>query len=140
MPKNDPHATSKESRAPLIILSAGGLAVAALVGWAMMRSMAAPVASGYHPPTVDAPIQTATSTAAVTATHASDPQHAAVPRITADELKAKMDRGEVTLIDVRDADAFMRGHIPGARLIPFARVEGEIEYLPKAKQLVFYCT
>jgi len=132
--------TGKESKAPLIVLTAGGLAVAGLVAWAMMRSMDAPVAAGFHPPPVAAPIQTATSTAAVTATHASDPEHAAVPRITADELRAKMDRGEVTVIDVRDGDAFLKGHIPGARHIPLARVEGEIDYLPRAKQIVFYCT
>lgn len=140
MARKDPHPTSSQSKAPLIVLIAGGLAVAGLVAWAMMRSMDAPVAAGFHPPPGAAPIQTATSTAAATATPPPNPEHAAVPRITADELRAKMDRGEVTVIDVRDADAFLRGHIPGARHIPLARVEGEIDYLPRAKQIVFYCT
>lgn len=61
-------------------------------------------------------------------------------RITADELKPRFDRGEVTIIDVRDADQFVQSHIPGALQIPLARIEGEIAYLPKGKPIVTYCT
>lgn len=60
-------------------------------------------------------------------------------RITADELKPQFDRGEVTIIDVRDADPFVQSHIPGALQIPLARIEGEIAYLPKGKPIVTYC-
>jgi rhodanese-related sulfurtransferase len=55
-------------------------------------------------------------------------------------LKQRIDRGEVTVIDVRDAESYTKGHIPGSLHIPLARVEGEIPYLPKAKPIVFYCT
>lgn len=61
-------------------------------------------------------------------------------RITADELKPQFDRGEVTIIDVREADQFLQSHIPGALQIPLARIEGEIAYLPKGKPIVTYCT
>ena len=138
MARKDAQSQNSDSKAPLIVLVVGGLAVAGLVGWAMVRSMSAPTASGYHPPPVEVPAQTVTSTA--TTTHAEDPERAAVPRITPDELKQKMDRNEVTVIDVRDAASFRSGRIPGARHIPLARVEGEIDYLPKTKQIVFYCT
>jgi hydroxyacylglutathione hydrolase len=61
-------------------------------------------------------------------------------RITADEVKPKFDRGEVTVIDVREADQFLQSHIPGALQIPLARIEREVAYLPKGKPIVTYCT
>lgn len=61
-------------------------------------------------------------------------------RITIEELKTLYDRGEVTLIDVRDAGAFLQAHIPGALQIPLARIDGETPYLPKGKVIVTYCT
>ena len=61
-------------------------------------------------------------------------------RITVEELKPLYDRGEVTLIDVRDVDSFLRAHIPGALQIPLARIDGETPYLPKGKVIVTYCT
>jgi rhodanese-related sulfurtransferase len=61
-------------------------------------------------------------------------------RITVDELKPLVDAGKAVLIDVRSAEQFVAGHIGGALHIPVASVEGEIEYLPKDKELVTYCT
>lgn len=61
-------------------------------------------------------------------------------RVAADELRAQFDRGEVTIIDVREADQYADSHIPGALQIPLARIEGEISYLPKGKPIVTYCT
>ncbi len=130
-----PESPSSSSRNALIVLVIGGLAVLALVGWALTRSMQAPVTIGtttYNPAPNPAPAPTTTTP--------SDAEHAAVPRVTPDELKQKIDRQEVTVIDVRDAEAYTRGHIPGALHIPLSRVEGEIAYLPKAKPIVFYCT
>lgn len=40
-----------------------------------------------------------------------------VPRISIDELKALMEKNAVLVIDVRDADAFAKGHIPGAKAL-----------------------
>ncbi len=128
------------SKAPLIILIAGTLAVLGLVGWAMMRSIDAPVESGMTTTAEQPSALSPTASALSTAPHSSDPAHAAVPRISADELKAKMDKNQVTVIDVRAADAYQLGHIPGARHIPLARIEGEIDYLPKGKDIVLYCT
>lgn len=61
-------------------------------------------------------------------------------RMTIDELKLQFDRGEVTVIDVRDQADFLQSHIPGALQIPLSRIEGEISYLPKGKPIVTYCT
>ena len=56
------------------------------------------------------------------------------------DLKERVARGEVTVIDVRDDNAFRMGHIPGSLHIPFARVEGEAGSLPRGKPIVTVCT
>lgn len=131
--------SSKEpsTRNAYIVMIAGGVAVLALVAWALMRSFQAPVTSTL--PVTDT---TAQQPPAATASQPfqQDAAHAAVPRISVDDLKQRMVRNEVTVIDVRDADAYMDSHIPGALHIPLARVEGEIPYLPKDKPIVTYCT
>ena len=62
-----------------------------------------------------------------------------VARIEPAELRAQLERGAVTLLDVRDAGSYIAGHIDGALHIPLSRVEGEIPYLPKEKPIVTYC-
>lgn len=56
------------------------------------------------------------------------------------ELKALLDRGAVTVIDVRNAEPYLASHIPGALQIPLTRIQGEIPYLPKGKRIVTYCS
>lgn len=63
-----------------------------------------------------------------------------IPRITATALREKIARGEVRVIDVRDADSFLVSHIPGALQIPLAYVESEVPYLRGGKPIVTYCT
>lgn len=101
----------------------GGMIVAAVVAWALYRSMNPEVLAA-----APAPVQQA----------AAAPEEFA--RISAAELKALVDRGAVTVIDVRDLDAFGASHIAGALQIPLARIEGEIPYLPRDKPIVTYCT
>ena len=107
-----------------LVYVVGGALAAALVAFAIWHA--------YQPK------QTVAVTApAPTTTH---DETASAPRIEQDELLAHLKAGDVTIIDVRDADAFLASHIPGALHIPLARVEGEVQYLPKAKPIVTYCT
>lgn len=56
----------------------------------------------------------------------------------ADELKAKLDKGETVLvIDVRSDEEVESGSIPGAIHIPMERLEGRMKDIPKDVQLVF---
>jgi hypothetical protein len=63
-----------------------------------------------------------------------------VPRISVATLRAKMDRGEVVVMDVRDIDSYTASHIAGAMHIPVSYVESELPYLPRGKPIVAYCT
>jgi rhodanese-related sulfurtransferase len=56
----------------------------------------------------------------------------------ADELKAKLDKGEkVLVIDVRSEGEVKSGSIPGALHIPMEQLEARMKDVPKDVQLVF---
>ena len=52
--------------------------------------------------------------------------------ITIEEL-LQLDQDTITVLDVRPADAYTRGSVPGAISIPLAEVEERMEELPKEK-------
>jgi hypothetical protein len=66
-----------------------------------------------------------------------------VPRITVQELKAKMDKGEdIVIIDVRAGREYTDSKIrmKGAIRIPIVQLETRISELPRDKEVVTYCT
>lgn len=162
----EPQPTS--SRNAILILALGGLVVAALIVWALTRTVepteTAPVASstGFSeqqpPPTVTQPSLDAQPSApplAVTQTTlppisqppfppanqtAQGESPASVARISVEDLSEHARAQTVTILDVRDDASYAQGHIPGALHIAFARIEGEMGTLPKNKPIVTYCT
>ena len=56
-----------------------------------------------------------------------------------EELMERLRRGDVVLIDVRPANEFEAGHIPGARSIPIDELERRIDELPADTDVVAYC-
>ncbi len=102
-----------------------------------------------HEPEATAPAATAHVTTAsqqAPALAAATPQahdhgaEAAVPRMTASEVRTAMEKGEVVVVDVRDAGSYSAGHIPGALHIPLRSVQGRVPSLPRGKTVVTYCT
>lgn len=55
------------------------------------------------------------------------------------ELERRLRDGEVTLIDVRPAEEFEAGHIPGALSVPIDQLKRGRVDLPKAREIVAYC-
>jgi len=100
------------------------IAVVGLVGFAIMHSSK----------------KTETVTESAAAATPAPPPPADVPFIEQAEAKRLLDANGVTILDVRDIDAYGASHIPGALQIPLSRVEGEVAYLPKEKPIVTYCT
>jgi len=59
--------------------------------------------------------------------------------IAPEELRRRLNAGDVTLIDVRPGDEFAAGHIPGALSVPVAELADRLRELPRRKEIVAYC-
>ena len=54
-------------------------------------------------------------------------------------LLERLDRGDVTVLDVRPPEEFAAGHIPGARSVPLPELERRLDELPRDVEVVAYC-
>lgn len=64
-------------------------------------------------------------------------------RVTVDEVKARMDRGErFTFIDTRNPQAWGEAttKLPGAIRVPADEVEECLDEIPKDRTVITYCT
>lgn len=59
--------------------------------------------------------------------------------VDSDELIRRVRRGEVTILDVRPAEEYLAGHIPGARSIPLAELKKRVAEVPRRREIVAYC-
>ncbi len=55
------------------------------------------------------------------------------------ELMARIHDGTATVIDVRPADEFAAGHLPGAVNIPLKDLETRLSSLPPGREVIAYC-
>jgi len=55
------------------------------------------------------------------------------------ELVERANDGKVVILDVRPADEFAAGHIPGALSVPLDQLDGVLARLPKRAKIVAYC-
>lgn len=83
------------------------------------------------PPQITPPVEEIEPTAA---------QVKDVPRARPEEVYTAFENKSATIIDVRDKDSYLEGHIPGALHIPLSYIAGEVPYLPKDKPIITYCT
>lgn len=59
--------------------------------------------------------------------------------VTHAELRKLVRDGNVTVIDVRPADEYEAGHIPGALSIPVSELKRRLRELPKRREIIAYC-
>ena len=87
-------------------------------------------------------IPTATLAPGATAQAGLPRSEAGVPRVTPQDAKAAVERGEAVIVDVRSPDAFARGHVAGALFIPLGEVESNADGLDldKDQWIITYCT
>jgi rhodanese-related sulfurtransferase len=62
-----------------------------------------------------------------------------VEAIDRDELRERLARGDVLVLDVRPAEEYAAGHIDGARSIPLDELEQRLAELPVDREIVAYC-
>ncbi len=59
--------------------------------------------------------------------------------VSRDELMERIRRGDVVVIDVRPADEYSAGHIPGAESVPLDQLDAALARIPKGAEIVAYC-
>ncbi|AJF65257.1 ArsR/SmtB family transcription factor [Streptomyces vietnamensis] len=59
--------------------------------------------------------------------------------ITHEELRARVEAGDVVVLDVRPVEEYLAGHIPGAISIPVDELADRIDELPEDTEAVVYC-
>ncbi len=62
-----------------------------------------------------------------------------VEAVDRDELRKRMRRGDVVLVDVRPSEEYEAGHIDGARSIPIDELDDRLAELPADREVVAYC-
>lgn len=59
--------------------------------------------------------------------------------VPAAELLDRARRGLVTVLDVRPAEEYAAGHVPGAINVPLDRLESYLARLPRKREVIAYC-
>ena len=59
--------------------------------------------------------------------------------VSRQDLRARMQDGLVTVLDVRPEDEFALGHVPGAINIPVGKLEEQLATLDPGQEIVAYC-
>ncbi|MEX0960265.1 MAG: metalloregulator ArsR/SmtB family transcription factor [Burkholderiales bacterium] len=63
----------------------------------------------------------------------------ALEAVPARDVLERARKGQITVIDVRPADEYGAGHVPGAISIPLPELQKRLRELPKRKEIVAYC-
>jgi rhodanese-related sulfurtransferase len=63
----------------------------------------------------------------------------AVEHVTAAELRKRLARGDVIVLDVRPASEYQAGHIAGARSVPLSVLASAAAEFPRRREIVAYC-
>jgi rhodanese-related sulfurtransferase len=66
-------------------------------------------------------------------------QRDGVEQVSAEELEARLGRGDVVLLDVRPESEYRAGHIAGARSAPLPALASVASKLPRRREIVAYC-
>jgi ArsR family transcriptional regulator len=59
--------------------------------------------------------------------------------VSRSQLLRRLKSGQVTVLDVRPADEFALGHLPGALNIPLSRLKRRLADLDRTRDIVAYC-
>lgn len=60
-------------------------------------------------------------------------------RLSPQEAKAKIDAGEISVVDVREGWEYNSGHIPNATLVPLGQIISRPQDVIKTDNVIFVC-
>ena len=62
-----------------------------------------------------------------------------VEELTPEDVKAKVDAGEIQVIDIRDERTFEEGHVPGAVNVPMSELPHAVDQVDWEDEIVCVC-
>lgn len=65
--------------------------------------------------------------------------HDQLEPVTFKELRRLMREDDVTVLDVRPAEEYEAGHIPGALSVPARELKRRLRDIPKGREVIAYC-
>jgi len=66
-------------------------------------------------------------------------QRDALEPVSRTELKQRLKKGLVTVLDVRPVEEFQQGHVPGARNVPIGQLKRWLARLDRNAEIIAYC-
>lgn len=63
----------------------------------------------------------------------------ALEAVDATTLRARLERGDVVVLDVRPADEYTSAHVAGAVSVPIDELERRLSQIPRDRQVIAYC-
>ena len=83
---------------------------------------------------------TATTPAAASSAASAEIPYPEIVRVSLGQSKAAYDLKQATFLDVRDAESYGNGHVPGAISIPLTELETRLKELDPNAWILTYCT
>lgn len=119
-----------------LVLIIGSIAII-LVGALLILSAMPTVGPAAPAPAASAPQNGAPPAAQPTPAEIPYPE---IVRVGLGDAKAAYDLKQAVYVDVRDADSYASGHIPGALSIPLNNLEARLKELDPNAWILTYCT
>ncbi len=113
----------RSSLLPLILVIAGLLLVAGVIYWQVTRTERGRAA--------------AIATETIVQENIPAPE---IERVSLEDAIAAYESKTAVFVDVRDADSYANGHIPGAINIPLGQLESRAGELDKNRWIITYCS
>jgi hypothetical protein len=116
---------NRRSFAPFLMLIAGVILIAGAVISGILLSR---------------PVATPPTNAGSGASGGSQVSLDQIPRIGVEDARSAFDSGEAVFVDVRDAESFAQGHIPGSHSVPLSEMEARLGEVDREAWIITYCT
>ncbi len=63
----------------------------------------------------------------------------ALQTLIGNEILQEIQNGNTILVDLRPAEEFAAGHLPGARSLPFSELDSRLDEIPRDRPVIAYC-
>ncbi len=114
---------SNNDSAPVILMAAGLVLIIIVLIWQLYKSQSNNIVHSMLIPTATSEIP-----------------YPEVTRVSLKDARIAFDEKTAVFVDVRSADSYGQGHIPGAINLPLDQLEGGISELSAKSWIIPYCT